>query len=145
MKRQALAAMFLVWGLWLSWSAQAEVKGLKPGEVIAIQNAVQLQIDALAKDDADGAFALTSADTRNRLGTPDNFLRLIKEQYDPVYRHRLAIFSSPQVIDGKVYQSVRLTDFDSHVWLAIYLMHKDADGTWKIDGCQLVETTTVAV
>ncbi len=154
MRRQALlkimkrhqALVRLILGLLIVWwPAQSLAADLDQSEMAAIQGVVQLQINALAKDDADSAFALTTADTRNRLGTADNFLRLIKEQYDPVYRHRLALFSVPQVVNGKTYQVVRLTDLNSHVWVAIYLMNKDTDGAWKIDGCQLLETTTIAV
>ncbi|MBI1891492.1 MAG: DUF4864 domain-containing protein [Burkholderiales bacterium] len=123
-----------------AWSAE-----LTSSEVTAIQKTVRQQIDALANDDALGAFALTSTDTRTRIGTPDDFLRLIKEEYDPVYRHRLALYSPPQIVNGKTYQLVRLTDLDSRVWIAIYLLDRDEVGDWKIEGCQLVETTTVAV
>lgn len=143
MKRLALMGMLLVMAWVLSLRAGAADLGQK--EETAIQSAVQLQIEALANDDADRAFALTTETTRSRLGSPGNFLKMIKEQYDPVYRHRLALYQSPQIVLGKVYQVVRLTDLDSHVWLAIYLMHKDAEGTWKIDGCQLIETKTIAI
>jgi hypothetical protein len=145
MKRHMLKAMIVILGLFAWVPLQAYAGQLLPHEEQAIQSAVQLQIDALTKDDADSAFALATTDTRNRLGTPDNFLRLIKEQYDPVYRHRLALFSEPTVVDNEVYQLVRLTDLNNQVWVAIYLMLKDEDGSWKIDGCQLVETTTVSV
>ncbi len=141
MKRLALMAVVMAF----TWSIQAKAAGLGKSEVTAIQSAVQLQIEALVNDDADRAFALTTEDARNRLGSPDNFLKMIKEEYDPVYRHRTALYSSPQIVLGKVYQVVRLTDLDSHVWVAIYLMHKDAQGTWKIDGCRLIQTPTVAV
>ncbi len=115
------------------------------GDESAIRGAVRLQIEALVNDDAERAFALATQDTRNRLGSPARFLQIIKEQYDPVYRHRRALYQRPQVVLGKVYQVVRLTDLDSHVWAAIYLMHKDGKGVWRIDGCQLVETRAVAI
>lgn len=124
---------------------QAVAADLGKNEEEAIQSAVQLQIEALANDDADRAFALTTENTRSRLGSPHNFLQMIKEQYDPVYRHRTALYAAPRMVRGKVYQVVRLTDLESHVWLAVYLMHKDAKGAWKIDGCQLIETKTIAI
>lgn len=143
MKRLALmVAMFVMLG---GWSLRATAEKLRESEMAQIRSAVQAQIEALTKDDAVKAFDLTTEDTRNRLGSPDNFLKMIKEKYDPVYRHRMALYSSPQIVLGKVYQAVRLTDLDSHVWVAIYLMHKDEEGTWKIDGCQLVQTMTIAV
>ena len=143
MKRLALiVAMFVMLG---GWSVCVIAEKLHESEMVEIRSAVQSQIEALTNDDAVKAFDLTTEDARNRLGSPDNFLRMIKEKYDPVYRHRMALYSSPQIVLGKVYQAVRLTDLDSHVWVAIYLMHKDEEGTWKIDGCQLVQTMTIAV
>jgi len=143
MKRLTVVVMMFV--VICGWSMRAHGDSLGKIEVTEIQSAVQLQIEALANDDAVGAFALTTEDTRSRLGSPDNFLKMIKEQYDPVYRHRTALYAAPQIVLGKVYQVVRLTDLDSHVWVAIYLMHKDAKGAWKIDGCQLIQTRTIAV
>lgn len=143
MKHLALKSLLLIVAC-LSM-VQAGAADLGKNEEAAIQSAVQLQIEALANDDADRAFALTTENTRSRLGSSHNFLQMIKEQYDPVYRHRTALYASPRMVHGKVYQVVRLTDLDSHVWVAVYLMHKDAEGAWKIDGCQLIETKTIAI
>lgn len=147
MKRLTLiVAMLATLCSWLPAASAEEIRqALGESEIAEIRSAVETQIDALTNDDAAKAFDLTTEDTRNRLGSPDNFLKIIKEKYEPVYRHRLALYSSPQVVLGKVYQAVRLTDLESHVWVAIYLMHKDEQGTWKIDGCQLVQTPAVAI
>jgi hypothetical protein len=143
MKRLTLiAAMLVMLGDGIS---RAGAEELRESEMAEIRSAVEAQIDALTNDDAARAFDLATEDTRIRLGSPDNFLRIIKEKYEPLYRHRMALYSSPQIVLGKVYQVVRLTDLDSHVWVAIYLMHKDGGGMWKIDGCQLVQTPAVAV
>ena len=79
------------------------------------------------------------------IGTPTNFLRLIKEQYNPLYRHRAAIFQTPEVIDGDAIQTVRITDSDGTVWVAVFWMQQEQDSSWKIDGCELLQTTSVAV
>jgi hypothetical protein len=118
---------------------------LSVGDLDAIQKTVRQQIDALSNDDAAGAFALTARDMRDKLGDADNFLQIIKHEYDPVYRHQVALYSPPQVVDGNIYQVVRLTDMDNHVWIAIYLMGRDEGGEWKVQGCQLLETSTVSV
>lgn len=146
MKHPFLAVAIFIFGAFLSWSpAAAQVVDLSPADVTEIQGAVQSQIEALANDDADSAFELTTAETKSRLGTPERFLALIKEQYDPVYRNRLVMMATPKMVAGSVYQLVRLTALDSQVWLAIYQMDKDPDGSWKIDGCELIETTLVSV
>lgn len=111
----------------------------------AIRSVVQLQFDAFEDDDALGAFALTTQASRIRLGSPDNFMRLVKKHYGPIYRHSAALFSVPQVIGTDTLLIVRLTSHDSHVWIAIYRMEREPDGKWKIDGCHLLGTTSVSI
>ena len=88
---------------------------------------------------------MATSEKRMQIGSADNFLQLIKEQYNPIYRHQRVIFSRPEVIDGDAIQIVRVTDSDSRVWLAIFWMQQEEDSSWKIDGCQLLETTSVSV
>jgi hypothetical protein len=111
----------------------------------AIQDVVQSQLDALSEDDAGRAFSLATEHMRSLIGTPDRFLQMIKDQYPPVYRNRRALFSPPERIDGHTIVIVRLTDKDNSVWLAVYELTREADGAWKIEGCNLVETTTVSI
>lgn len=121
------------------------IADLNSADVRAIHGVIQSQIQALAQDDAVGAFDLASPDAKERLGTPENFLQIIKEHYSPIYRHRLALFSPPENINGNIIQIVRLTTRDSHVWLAVYRMQRDTEGRWRVDGCQLFETGSVSV
>lgn len=111
----------------------------------AIHDVVQSQLDALSEDDAGRAFSLATKHMRSLIGTPDRFLQMIKDQYPAVYRNRLALFSQPERIDGHTMIIVRLTDSENSVWIAIYELMREADGTWKIEGCNLVETTSVSV
>ncbi len=118
---------------------------LPPDDVLMIQEAIRGQLHALSEDDADSAFELTSPSIRSQIGSPENFLRIIKEEYAPIYRHLMVIFSAPQTLGDAIIQIVRLTDRESRVWLAIYNMQRDMTGNWKIDGCQLLQTSVVSV
>lgn len=145
MKRWFFAMLILLAGLALPLSSVAAADKVTQEDRVAIRIVVESQLAALADDNADAAFALATADTRSKLGNSDTFLQIIKQQFEPIYRHQRAIFSAPEVIAGRMVQIVRLTDTNSAVWLAIYQMHKEADGMWKIAGCRLIETTTVSV
>jgi hypothetical protein len=111
----------------------------------AIHDVVQSQLDALSEDDAGRAFSFATEHMRSVIGSPDRFLQMIKDRYPPVYRNRLALFSPPERVDGHTIVIVRLTDKDNSVWLAVYELAREADGAWKIEGCNLVETATVSI
>lgn len=144
MKRRFIVMLSMLVGLALPLCALAADE-ITQEDKIAIHAVVQSQLDALAQDDADTAFALATADSRNRLGDPDTFLRIIKEHFTPIYRHQRALFSAPEMIAGHMVQIVRLTDGDNSVWLAVYQMQREMDGNWKIEGCKLLETASVSV
>lgn len=137
----------LLFGLGTSgWAGGAAVEeDISAADAIAIHTVVQTQFDAFAQDDAVGAFELASLDTRTKVGSPDKFLHLVKKHYNPLYRHEMAVFSPPEVIEGETIQVVRVTTRDSHVWLAVYRMQREQDGSWKIDSCHLLETTSISI
>lgn len=123
-------------------SAQAEA--ISKGDLQAVQATVQRQFDAFEKDDAVAAFALASSAIRSQFGDAEKFMTVVKQRYKPVYRHRVAFFTGAQRVDGMVIQSVRLTDADDRVWVALYRVQREADGQWRILGCELRETTSVS-
>lgn len=106
---------------------------------------VQLQLDAFSEDDAEKAFSLATEATQTLAGTPGKFLHVIKQQFKPIYRHRDALFSEPEIIGPHALQVVQLTDHDNLVWIAIYQVELERDGAWKVDGCQLFETSDMSI
>lgn len=145
MKRFLATASLLVGLCAPWWNSAAALDGITTADAIAIHEVVQSQLDALAKDDAASAFELATPEKRMQIGSADNFLRLIKEQYNPIYRYQRVMFSRPEVVDGDAIQIVRVTDGASKVWLAIFWMQQEEDSSWKIDGCQLLETTSISI
>ena len=135
-----LAALCAPW-----WNTAAAIDAITTADAIAINKVVQSQLDAFSNDDAVRAFELATPEKRMLIGSPDNFLRLIKEEYNPIYRYQRVIFSSPEVINGDAIQIVRVTDGYSRVWLAVFWMQQGEDSMWRIDGCQLLETTSVSI
>jgi Domain of unknown function (DUF4864) len=144
MKRWLVLAGLLI-GLSGPWTSVAAIDALTTADAIAIHEAVRTQMEALSNDDAGSAFELTTQEKRHMIGSPDNFLRMMKEEYSPIYRHQNVIFSSPEVVDGDAVQVVRVTDGSGKVWLALFWMLQEDDGRWKIDGCHLLGTNTVSI
>jgi len=146
MKRLLVTASILA-GLVVPWCNSAmAVENITTADAIAIHETVQSQLEAFSNDDADGAFQLATPEKRLLIGSPDKFLQLIKEEYHPIYRYQRVIFSPAEVVDGEAIQVVRITDGYSRVWVAVFWMQQgEEDSSWKIDGCQLLETTSVSV
>ena len=63
---------------------------------------------------------------------------MVREAYPVVYRPAAVSFLAPRGAAGAIYQPVRLVDADSRPWVAVYRMQRQADGTWRIDGCELI-------
>jgi len=124
---------------------QAAGSALTTADITAIRQAVKAQLEAFAKGDAATAFALATSEKRMMIGSADNFMQLIRESYEPIYRNKVLIFSEPKVVEGMALQTVRVTDSHSRVWVAIFWMQQDEESNWKIDGCHLVETSIISV
>ncbi|MFM9916686.1 MAG: DUF4864 domain-containing protein [Rhizobacter sp.] len=99
---------------------------------------VQAQLDAFAADDARRAFQLASPSARKHLGSPDNFIKLVRKNYAVVYRPATVAFLKPQLIDGVVVLGVQMTDSQGSAWLATYQLERQPNGLFLIDGCELV-------
>ena len=114
----------------------ARALDLNPGEREAIAAVIQKQFDAFARDDGEAAFAQAAPEIRTMFGAADLFMRMVREAYAPVYRHRDAAFA--EIKDGPTL-IVTLTGEDGRHWVAFYQMILGEDGVWRIKGCNLIE------
>src|SRR5262245_19284265 len=115
-------------------SPAADVSG---ADARAIRAVIADQLDAFARDDGARAFALATSGIRQRFGTPEVFMEMVRTGYPVVYRPTSVQFEPPAVVDGEVIQPVRMTDAEGQAWIAFYPMQREADGRWRINGCQL--------
>jgi len=132
MMRAVLLCLALMAPAW----AQAEVSAADLAEIRAVINR---QIDAFKRDDARGAFALVSPDVQEAFGTPERFLDVVRVSYRAVYRPAAVTFLRLTVIGADAVQQVRLTDRSGAVWHAFYAMQRQDDGSWRTNGCRLVQ------
>lgn len=106
-------------------------------DALAIRAVIAEQLDAFAKDDARHAFSLATAGIRARFGTPEVFIDMVRTAYPVVYRPKTVQFEEPAIVDGELFQPVKMTDTEGRAWIALYPMQREADGRWRINGCQL--------
>jgi hypothetical protein len=136
MLRFALALLALV--VPLTAGAADRVTGNDAAEIRAV---IHRQIDAFRRDDARGAFALVSPGVQQEFGTPERFLDAVRISYRAVYRPASVAFLELVVMGGDVVQQVRVIDHAGSVWVAYYAMQRQRDGSWRTNGCHLVQPT----
>ena len=101
---------------------------------------VQAQLDAFAADDAPRAFSFAAPGLRQVFGNADRFMAMVRMSYPVVYRPASVAFLVPEWFDRELIQGVHFTDGQGGLWLAIYRLQRQRDNSWRINGCELVES-----
>ena len=122
------------------FASESRVTGTDVAEIRAV---IHRQIDAFRRDDAQSAFALVSPGVQQAYGTPERFLDAVRMGYRAVYRPASVSFLELLVMGGEVVQQVQVTDGASTVWVAYYAMQRQKDGSWRTNGCHLVQPTRI--
>ena len=105
--------------------------------VKSIRRAIERQIDAFKRHDATDAFSFAAPNIRKIFPSAEIFMRMIRQGYQPVFRPRSFAFEELTRIDGKLVQPVRVVGPDGLPVIAFYIMERQPDGSWMIDGCVL--------
>ncbi len=105
----------------------------------AIIKIIELQIDAFRRDDGAEAFSYASPGIQARFGSVENFMATVISAYQPHYRPRSVQFQDLITLRGQPTQRVLFVGPDGLPVIALYSMAHMPDGSWRIDGCFLVE------
>ncbi len=134
-----LAAVVLALSLLHAAAANSPSPPVTPDDQItAIRQVVEQQLAAMQRGDAEGAFAMASPSMRKLFGTAPSFMETVRTGYRPVYRHTLAKFIDLIEMQGQMVQRVLLIDPDGSAVTALYIMQRQPNGEWRINGCVLV-------
>ncbi len=144
MKRRLVAVVLLVL-LGAAGPARAAGDMVSPADGEAIRGAISRQLDAFRRDDGAAAFALASPAIQARFGTPQHFMAVVQQGYQPVYRPRDVDFRDIVLFQGHPTQRVMVVGPDGVPVVAYYLMERQPDGRWLIDGCMLMGAGEEAV
>jgi hypothetical protein len=112
---------------------------LTENDRLAIRSVIEQQIIAFQQEDAKVAFSFASLGIKYKFKTADDFMKMVKSSYPAVYCPRSVLFDELMMIEGQPAQMVWLLNTLGNLIKAIYLMEKQPDGSWKIDGCFLVD------
>jgi hypothetical protein len=98
---------------------------------------IERQIEAFRKDDGATAFGFASPALQGIFRDPDNFMAMVRNGYQPVYRPRNFAFGSITDTESGLTATLSIEDAEGHAWTAIYTLEKQPDGSWRISGCRL--------
>jgi hypothetical protein len=111
---------------------------LAGGDEAAIRGVIVDQIAAFKRDDSSAAFALAAPRIKTIFRTPERFMAMVRDSYQPVYRPSHFAFREIAWIDGLLVQPVLVIGANGVPVTALYLMERQTDGTWQIGGVVLV-------
>ena len=134
----------LVGFVWLLVALAAPIGGsagepLTAADRAAIRTVIEAQLAAFQADDGASAFGFASPAIQRQFGSPANFLAMVRTAYRPVHRSREVQFRDLVEVAGEPVQLVLLVGPDFEVVTAYYAMERQADGSWRINGCVLQE------
>jgi len=136
-----LARIFSVLALMSLFSAAPAAAGDVSSAAPEVRAVIERQLDAFARGDAAGAYALAAPGIKTMFADADIFITMVRDKYAPVYRHRSVEFGAAQGDGDKVSQVLTIVDDDNQVWKALYELARQPDGTWLITGCVLIRST----
>lgn len=139
-----LAALALMLSLALAPLAPAAALSLSSRERAAVRDVVKAQLDALRRDDGATAFGYASPSMRALFHTPERFMSMVRHGYAAVCRPLRVEFREVVRRRGRIVQRVRLVGPEGERVLAHYLMERQPDGSWRIDGCILESAADIS-
>jgi uncharacterized protein DUF4864 len=115
----------------MPWAAET---GVSVADSQAIHDVIAGQIDAFRHDDGARAFSYASPTIQEKFGNADFFMQMVKTGYTQVYRAHDVQFQGLDMEAGAPVQRVRMIGPDGLPVIVIYMMQRQPDGSWKING-----------
>lgn len=134
-----LAAFVLVASSALSFAQTA----LSADDRAQFQKVILDQLHAFQRDDGAAAFSLAAPGIRETFGTPETFMEMVRDGYQPVYRPQSFEFGQATVGPYGPEQRVFVRGPDGKDYIAVYPMERQSDGRWLVNGCMLKRPESV--
>ena len=117
---------------------QAAEEDVPQSEAEAIRTVISEQLAAFRSEDGDRAFSFASPEIQRKFGSVEAFMSMVRNGYSIVYRPQSAEFLEARRRDGVTAQAVHFVGPDGRGAIAIYIMERQADGSWRIAGVSLI-------
>lgn len=135
--------MVFIAALFMSVSL-ARAESLSEADRSAFRSVIESQIQAFLADDGVTAYSHAAPMIKQIFPTPETFMRMVRQGYQPVYRPQSYKFGDAGFsASGRPIQRVTVVGPDGLTYEAIYTMERQPDGTWQINGCALVRAPDI--
>jgi hypothetical protein len=121
----------------------AGAQQVSESDAAAFRQIISDQIAAFNADNGAKAWSYAAPSIKQMFPTPDVFMSMVKNGYQPVYRQKSFAFGDIKQSGDRPVQEVTIIDLEGNVWTALYTMQKQPDGSWKISACTLVKVPGV--
>lgn len=142
--RRRAGLLTAVLALGLLAAAPLHAAPFPPEDAQAIRAVIEGQLAAFRKDDGAAAFAYASPTIRGIFRTPERFMDMVRSGYPHVFRPRRYLFLELREEQGRPVQQVLFVGPSGQTVIALYLMERQPDGGWRIDGVLLKTPQTVS-
>jgi Domain of unknown function (DUF4864) len=112
----------------------------------AAQMTIQNQIQAFRAGDDARAYSYAAPNISQFFPTVDSFMAMVKNGYAPVWNPQNFEFGkSKEIGTDQVLQEVEVIAKDGSFWKALYTLNRQPDGSWKINGVQLLKADGASI
>lgn len=105
----------------------------------AIREAIRGQIAAFECDEADMAYSFATPAIQAKFETAAKFLHMVEQYFPALYRPREVEFGMVVPEGDAPAQLVRVVGENGTVFVFLYSMEKQPDGSWRINGCRPIQ------
>jgi hypothetical protein len=121
------------------WSAPLRAEALSAEDKAQFQSIITGQIEAFRAENGAKAYSYAAPMIRQIFPTPEQFMNMVRQGYQPVYRPQSFEFGEAGFsASGRPIQRVTVVGPDGLTYEAIYTMQRQPDGSWQINGCAIV-------
>lgn len=120
-------------------SAAAMAQSISSDDQAIFRQIITDQIGAFREDDAVTAFSFAAPGVQQKFNNAQTFITMVKRGYLPVYRPQQFTFGPISDELGHPTQRVSVIGPDGTLWVALYGMQKQPDGSWRIGGVALIK------
>lgn len=122
-------------------SALTALTPARADDAAIARDIIESQINAFLSDDRTAAYSFASPSIKQIYPDESRFFDMVKRGYQPVYRPgNFAFGRSKTAADGAgIVQEVIIQGPDGEDWTALYSLERQPDGSFKINGVQMIK------